>query len=89
LREGGGQSSDQLDRQVRQEEGEPDDVVSGSGVEDDHDLRICLAPLARLRQPGEEFAQLGGDRGDIVGRGEPQDVQWRGPGSWPRSPGLQ
>jgi hypothetical protein len=72
------QPPEQFHGQVREQPGEPGDVVAG--VEDDQDPRITLAPVPGLGQPGHDLADLGGGhRSLVVIRAKAHGIQHRGP----------
>ncbi len=59
------QRAQHLGGQVREQIGQPRDVIAC--VEDDQDLRVTLAPVPGGDQPGDDVADLrGGDRDVIV-----------------------
>jgi hypothetical protein len=73
------QPSQQLGGQVRQQVSEPGHVITG--VEDDQDDRVTLAPVPGRNQPGDDVTDLGsGYRGLVVIRAQAHGIQNRRPG---------
>ena len=68
-----------LGGQVREQVRQPGQVVSG--IEDDQDRRVTIAPVPGGDQPGDHIADLrGGDCDLVVVRAQPHRIQHRGPG---------
>jgi hypothetical protein len=78
----GAQPPDQLHRQVGQQERQPAHVIAG--IEHHQDRRVAGLPVPGRAQPPDDRAQLvGGDRGGVLGRAQPDHIQQRRPAGRP------